>query len=73
LLGPLPPEMRHDTAFMDRLHAYLPGWDVPKLKPDSSRVTSASSATFSPSACVSSGRTRGLSLVRDRRAARRAP
>ncbi len=31
LLGPLPPEMRHDTAFMDRIHAYLPGWDVPKL------------------------------------------
>ena len=32
LLGPLPPEMRSDTAFMDRLHAYLPGWDVPKLE-----------------------------------------
>jgi len=31
LLGPLPPEMRNDTAFMDRIHAYLPGWDVPKL------------------------------------------
>lgn len=34
LLGPLPPEMRDDTAFMDRIHAFLPGWDVPKLKPD---------------------------------------
>lgn len=31
LLGPMPPEMRNDTAFMDRIHAYLPGWDVPKL------------------------------------------
>lgn len=31
LLGPLPPEMRDDTAFMDRIHAYLPGWDVPKV------------------------------------------
>jgi len=31
LLGPLPPEMRNDTAFMDRVHAYIPGWDVPKL------------------------------------------
>ena len=31
LLGPLPPEMRNDTAFMDRIHAYLPGWDVPKI------------------------------------------
>ncbi len=33
LLGPLPKEMRDDTAFMDRIHAYLPGWDVPKLDP----------------------------------------
>ena len=33
LFGPLPPEMRDDTAFMDRIHAYLPGWDVPKLNP----------------------------------------
>jgi ATP-dependent Lon protease len=32
LFGPLPPEMRDDTAFMDRIHAYLPGWDVPKLR-----------------------------------------
>ncbi len=31
LFGPLPLEMRDDTAFMDRLHAYLPGWDVPKV------------------------------------------
>lgn len=31
LLSPLPPEMRNDTAFMDRLHAYAPGWDFPKL------------------------------------------
>ena len=33
LLGPLPPDMRDDTAFMDRLHAYAPGWDFPKLDP----------------------------------------
>ena len=33
LLSPLPPEMRHDTAFMDRLHAYAPGWEFPKLNP----------------------------------------
>jgi ATP-dependent Lon protease len=31
LFGPLPAEMRDDTAFMDRLHAFLPGWDVPKI------------------------------------------
>ncbi len=32
LFGPMPPEMRDDTAFMDRIHAYLPGWDAPKIK-----------------------------------------
>ena len=34
LLAPLPPEMRYDTAFMDRLHSYVPGWDFPKLNPN---------------------------------------
>lgn len=34
LLSPLPPEMRSDTAFMDRIHAYAPGWDYPKLNPN---------------------------------------
>jgi len=34
LLAPLPPEMRNDTAFHDRIHAYLPGWDVPKMSRD---------------------------------------
>ncbi|MBI3097938.1 MAG: BREX system Lon protease-like protein BrxL [Planctomycetes bacterium] len=31
LLSPLPAEMQDDTAFMDRIHAYAPGWDFPKL------------------------------------------
>ncbi len=31
LFGALPPEMRNDTAFMDRIHSYLPGWDIPKV------------------------------------------
>jgi len=34
LLSPLPVEMRNDTAFMDRIHSYAPGWDFPKLNPD---------------------------------------
>lgn len=34
LFGPMPPEMRDDTALMDRIHAYLPGWDVPKMQGD---------------------------------------
>ena len=31
MFSPMPPEMRDDTAFMDRIHAYFPGWDVPKM------------------------------------------
>ena len=34
LLKPLPEDMRDDTAFMDRLHSYIPGWDVPKMNSD---------------------------------------
>jgi ATP-dependent Lon protease len=32
LFGPMPAEMRDDTALMDRIHAFLPGWDVPKIR-----------------------------------------
>jgi ATP-dependent Lon protease len=31
---PLPAELRGDTAFLDRLHAYLPGWEIPKIAPE---------------------------------------
>ena len=31
LFGPMPPEMQNDTAFMDRIHSFLPGWDIPKI------------------------------------------
>ena len=31
LFSPLPEGLRNDTAFMDRIHAYFPGWDAPKL------------------------------------------
>lgn len=34
LFGPMPPEMKDDTAFMDRIHSFLPGWDVPKIQKD---------------------------------------
>ncbi|WP_027565281.1 protease Lon-related BREX system protein BrxL [Bradyrhizobium sp. URHA0013] len=34
LFGPMPPEMRNDTAFMDRVHCYLPGWEIPKMSKD---------------------------------------
>ena len=31
---PFPPEMGTDTAFLDRIHCYLPGWEVPKFRPE---------------------------------------
>ncbi|WP_164553310.1 BREX system Lon protease-like protein BrxL [Brevibacillus marinus] len=34
LLSPLPKEMRDDTAFHDRIHAFAPGWEFPKLNPN---------------------------------------
>ena len=34
LLSPMPEVMRNDTAFMDRLHAYVPGWDIPAVGRD---------------------------------------
>ena len=34
LFDPFPPEMGTDTAFLDRLHCYLPGWEIPKLLPE---------------------------------------
>jgi len=33
LFSPLPESMRNDTAFLDRIHYYLPGWEVIKLSP----------------------------------------
>jgi ATP-dependent Lon protease len=32
LFAPLPDAMRDDMAFIDRLHYYLPGWEVPKMR-----------------------------------------
>lgn len=34
LFEPFPPEMSTDTAFLDRIHCYLPGWEVPKFRPN---------------------------------------
>lgn len=34
LFDPFPAEMGTDTAFLDRIHCYLPGWEVPKFRPD---------------------------------------
>ena len=34
LFDPFPPEMGMDTAFLDRIHCYLPGWEIPKFRPE---------------------------------------
>lgn len=34
LFDPFPAEMGTDTAFLDRIHCYLPGWEVPKFRPN---------------------------------------
>ena len=34
LFDPFPPEMGTDTAFLDRIHAYIPGWEIPKFRPE---------------------------------------
>lgn len=34
LFDPFPPEMGTDTAFLDRIHCYIPGWQIPKFRPE---------------------------------------
>ena len=34
LFAPFPQEMGTDTAFLDRMHCYLPGWEIPKFRPE---------------------------------------
>lgn len=34
LFDPFPPEFNNDAAFFDRIHCYLPGWEVPKMRSD---------------------------------------
>ncbi|MEG0249403.1 MAG: protease Lon-related BREX system protein BrxL [Peptostreptococcus sp.] len=34
LFDPFPEEMAIDTAFLDRMHCYLPGWEIPKFRPE---------------------------------------
>ena len=32
LFDPFPPEFNNDSAFFDRIHYYLPGWEIPKMR-----------------------------------------
>lgn len=34
LFAPFPEAMANDTAFFDRMHYYLPGWEIPKMRPE---------------------------------------
>ena len=34
LFEPFPESMRNDTAFLDRIHCYIPGWEIPKYRPE---------------------------------------
>ena len=34
LFDPFPSEMGQDTAFLDRMHCYIPGWEIPKFRPE---------------------------------------
>lgn len=34
LFEPFPEVMAYDTAFLDRMHCYIPGWEIPKYRPD---------------------------------------
>lgn len=34
LFEPFPEEMSNDSAFFDRMHCYIPGWEIPKYRPN---------------------------------------
>ena len=34
LFDPFPAAMAYDAAFFDRIHYYLPGWEIPKMRPE---------------------------------------
>ena len=67
LLTPLPPEMRDDTAFQDRLHAYLPGWDFPSLNAQTHFTDHFGLVSDFLSECWSRLRTRSRTSVLDDR------
>jgi len=34
LFDPFPEEFNNDSAYFDRIHCYLPGWEIPKMRSD---------------------------------------
>ena len=57
LFDPFPPEMGTDTAFLDRMHCYIPGWEIPKYRPDSFTNDYGLSQIICQSSCVNFVRT----------------
>ena len=49
LFAPMPDTIRDDMAFIDRIHFYLPGWEVPKMRNETSPITTGSLLTTLPS------------------------
>ena len=56
LFDPFPPEMGTDTAFLDRMHCYLPGWEIPKFRPNILQTIMVSSAIIWLSLSVNCGK-----------------
>jgi hypothetical protein len=48
LFAPMPDIIRDDMAFIDRLHFYLPGWEIPQMRNELLPITTDSWSTISP-------------------------
>src|SRR5450432_2107184 len=57
LFSPLPDVIREDMAFLDRIHYYIPGWEIPKCRLPCSRQATGSSWTTSRKRCGNCGGT----------------
>ena len=51
LFDPFPPEMGTDTAFLDRIHCYIPGWEIPKFRRSILQMIMVSSRIIWLSSC----------------------
>ena len=50
---PMPDVIREDMAFLDRIHFYIPGWEMPKMKEITLPIITASSWTIWQKRCES--------------------
>jgi ATP-dependent Lon protease len=86
LFEPMPEVIREDMAFIDRLHFYLPGWEIPKMRNDlftnhygfvvdylAEALRELRRHNFTESATVTSPWDRTWSRATGRRSRRRSP